>query len=92
MKRCGYCGIEVTKGLTFRKSSIDCMESPKLVLCEWPDTPGRKGRTYIRGSNSLPLKVRSIQHSINNPELCLNCQNGLNSLARACREIEQKKA
>jgi len=75
------------KGDQFRKSSMDCMESPKLghVYRGFHDEHGR-----LTG-NGVPLVPRRIQHSINNPEICPRCQLGLNSLARACRELETGK-
>lgn len=80
---CGYCGADQRKGETYRKSSIDCMESPPLRHI--PDLLAYPPRHRLYSAlDGMPLRTRKVQHSINNPEICPDCQKGLNSFVRVC--------
>jgi len=85
---CGYCGEKING--SFRKSSVDCMESPAFnsIL----DTFAKPPRHRLYSTSGIPARNRKVQHSINNPVICQECQKGLNSFARACWEIEKEKA
>lgn len=86
---CGYCGERI--GGSFRKSSIDCMESPPFVSLL--DTLAKPPRHRLCAATpGAKMRRRRVQHSINNPVICQDCQKGLNAFARACWEIEKEKA
>jgi hypothetical protein len=86
---CGYCGAEQKKGETFRTSSVDCMESPPLQV--HLNLVGKVCRV-LSNRNGQPVWSRLTQYSINNPTICESCQNGLDSLDRACSAIKKEKA
>jgi len=89
---CGYCGEKQKQGeWTYRKSSVDCMESPSLrSLLDIIAKPPRH-RLYS-AATGIPARTRKVQYSVNNPNICQDCQKSLNSFARACCEIEKEKA
>jgi hypothetical protein len=77
---------------------MDCMESPNIcwerldLRPEHPEKETGKIRRRLKDYDGFLLVPRKVQHSINNPNICPDCQLGLNAFARACWEIGKEKA